>query len=300
MGGAVSPPFCLTWGQTMVEVMEIMATSFRRSQHALLLWVPLTLQQATADPHLCLRLLDTHGKVWVSLFWGYCSFFLVLGMHKVLFVQSKSLFPQPCVSSGSSMVGLMAISSKRACAIPRSAAPRAPAFAAGHCWPAPPQETLTHMSCSVSVGPLGPDVHKVCLSLQVSQAGMGFDSKCNFAPPTILLGLLFWPWMWGIFFLVGSNILLLTVIQQRAVIFEFSQEKMSTCPTPPSSSATSPVTAYNHSAFSRWDATCSLNDVFRLRTIHICQISTFHVNIQLHSDYNPCWASNLKVQRYIF
>ena len=27
---------------------------------------------------------------------------------------------------------------------------------------------------------------------------MGFDSKCNFAPPTILLGLLFCPWMWDI------------------------------------------------------------------------------------------------------
>ena len=29
---------------------------------------------------------------------------------------------------------------------------------------------------------------------------MEFDSKCNFTPPTILLGLLLCPWMWGIFF----------------------------------------------------------------------------------------------------
>jgi len=27
---------------------------------------------------------------------------------------------------------------------------------------------------------------------------MGFDSKCEFAPPTILLGLLLCPWVWGI------------------------------------------------------------------------------------------------------
>ena len=27
---------------------------------------------------------------------------------------------------------------------------------------------------------------------------MGFDSKCEFAPPTILLGLLLCPWAWGI------------------------------------------------------------------------------------------------------
>ena len=40
---------------------------------------------------------------------------------------------QSCVSSGGSMVGLMATSSKRAYAIPRSAAPRAPALLAVHC-----------------------------------------------------------------------------------------------------------------------------------------------------------------------
>ena len=37
----------------------------------------------------------------------------------------------------------------------------------------------------------------------MSLADMGFDSKCDFAPPTVLLGLLFCPWMWGIF----SNLL---------------------------------------------------------------------------------------------
>ena len=85
---------------------------------------------ATADPHLCHRLMDTHGQVRVSLFWGHCSFLLGPGVHKVLFVPSKSLFPQSCVSSGSSTVGLMVTSSKRAYATPRSAAPRAPAPAA--------------------------------------------------------------------------------------------------------------------------------------------------------------------------
>ena len=29
---------------------------------------------------------------------------------------------------------------------------------------------------------------------------MGFDTKWDFAPPTILLGLLFCPWTWGTFF----------------------------------------------------------------------------------------------------
>ena len=36
---------------------------------ALLYSVPPTLQQATADPPLCWRDLDTHGQVWVSPSW---------------------------------------------------------------------------------------------------------------------------------------------------------------------------------------------------------------------------------------
>ena len=76
----------------MVVVMKIMATSFKSPLHTLLHSVALTLQQATANPHLCQRLLDTHGHVWVSLLWGHCSFLLGPGAHKVLLVPSKSLF----------------------------------------------------------------------------------------------------------------------------------------------------------------------------------------------------------------
>ena len=53
---------------------------------------------------------------------------------------------QSYVSSGSSMVGLMATSSKRTYAIPT---PRAPVPAADHCRPAPPQEMLTVLSRSL-------------------------------------------------------------------------------------------------------------------------------------------------------
>ena len=92
---------------------------------ALLHSVPLTLQQATTDPCLHQRLLDTQGQVWLSLLWCHCSF-LLGPSAQVLFVPYKSLFPQSCVSSGGSVVGLMATSSKMAYAIPKSAAPRAP------------------------------------------------------------------------------------------------------------------------------------------------------------------------------
>ena len=84
-----------TWGQTMVEVMKIMVTSFKGPMYALLHSAPPALQQATADPCLCRRLLDTYRQVWISLLWGHSSFLLGPGAHKVLFVPAKSLFPSP-------------------------------------------------------------------------------------------------------------------------------------------------------------------------------------------------------------
>ena len=98
----------------------------------------------TQWPRPCSRPPLTHasaGDSWTltgksgSVSCGVAAPFSWVLVYKVLLVPSKSLFPQSCVSSSSSLVGLMATSSKRAYAIPRSAAPRAPAPVAGHCWP---------------------------------------------------------------------------------------------------------------------------------------------------------------------
>ena len=94
--------------------------------HALIHSVPPTLQQATADPCLHWRLQYTHRHVWVSLLWGDGSFLLGPGAHNVLFVLSKGLFPVLC-KFWWLYGGLVVTSSKRAYAIPRSTAPRAPA-----------------------------------------------------------------------------------------------------------------------------------------------------------------------------
>ena len=83
----------------MVEVMKIMVTSFQRPCGHTAVFSALTLQQITVDPGLCQGHLDALGQVWVRLLWGHCSFLLGPGEHKVLFVPSKSLFPQSCVSS---------------------------------------------------------------------------------------------------------------------------------------------------------------------------------------------------------
>ena len=110
-----------------------MVTSFKRSHAGAVALSAPNPAAGHRQPCLHWRLLVTHGQVWVSLLWGHCSFVLGPRVHKVLFVPSKSLFPQSCGSSGGSMVGLMATSSKRAYAIPRSAGPKAPAPASGHC-----------------------------------------------------------------------------------------------------------------------------------------------------------------------
>ena len=60
-----------TWGQTMVEVMKLMAPRSKGPMHALRQAVPPALQQATANPRLHWRLLDTQGQIWISILWGH-------------------------------------------------------------------------------------------------------------------------------------------------------------------------------------------------------------------------------------
>ena len=102
---------------------------------------------------------------------------------------------QSCVSSGSSIVGWMATSFKRVYAIPT---PRVPIPAADHCWPVPHRRCWNTILSQSLWGPWVLVRTRFVWALWASLAGMGFDSECEFAPPTILLGLLLCPWMWGI------------------------------------------------------------------------------------------------------
>ena len=87
-GWGCVPSLLFTWGQTMVEVIKIMVTSFKRS-HVLLHTVPPTLQQAVINTRLRSRLLHSHGQFWISLLWGHCPFLLGPGAQKILSVPSK-------------------------------------------------------------------------------------------------------------------------------------------------------------------------------------------------------------------
>ena len=195
MGEAVFPPCYLTWGQTIVEVVKIMVTSFKRSHEPT---ATLSAPNPASGHHWPMPALETPGHSWASLSQSLVGSLLLSPgsqwKHKVLLVLSKSLFHLSCVSSGSSMVDLMVTSFRRAYSIPRSTAPRAPVPGAVHCWPIPLQETLKHSSVSVSVG-LWVLVHtRFVWALWASLTDMGFDSKHDFAPHIILLVFFLCPW----------------------------------------------------------------------------------------------------------
>ena len=203
--------------------------------HALLQSLSPTLQQDTINPLLCWRLLDTHRQVWAVSCGVTAPFSLVL-VHTLFCVSSKSLFPQSCVSSDGSMVGLMVTSSKRVYAIPRYAA---------HLEPLPPLLTFTFAGdtqtqfwlsvCGVSGSWCVQDLFEpyehlwqvrglilnVILPLLSSCWGFSFA-----------LG-------YGVSFLLGSDSLQSTVVQQQVIVLEFLQEKMSAHPSILPSYATS-------------------------------------------------------------
>ena len=135
-GWVCVPPCCLTWDQTMVEVMKIMATSFKSS-------------------HVCTATLSAPDPAA-----GHC--------RPTPLWETSGL---SCASLAPSLVGLLLLfpgswcTQAFVCALQESVSPpRAPAPAAVHWWPTPLQETLKHSSGSASVGTLGPGAHKVWLS----------------------------------------------------------------------------------------------------------------------------------------
>ena len=92
----------------------------------------------------------------------------------------------------------MVTSSKRTYATPGYAAPRAHATATDdpylHRTHSNTQRQVWLSLCGVSW------CAHFCLSLPSVSDGYGFDSKCDFTPSIILLGLLLCTWMWNIFF----------------------------------------------------------------------------------------------------
>ena len=116
-----------TWDQTMVEIMKIMATSFKRSHAG-----TATLSAPNPAAGLHWRLLDIPGKSGSVSCGVTAPFSWVLVHTRFCLCPPRLCFPVLC-KFWQLYVGLMATSSKRAYAIPTSAAPRAPAPVAVHC-----------------------------------------------------------------------------------------------------------------------------------------------------------------------
>ena len=133
MGRAVFPPCCLTWGQTMVEVMKIISTAFKRS-HACT--APLSTPNPAAGHCQPAPPLETPGHSQASLGQSLIGLLLLSPGSSCpqgsVYALQESVSPVLC-KFWQLYVGLMATSSKRAYAISRSTAPIAPALASVHC-----------------------------------------------------------------------------------------------------------------------------------------------------------------------
>ena len=80
----------------MEEVMKIMVTSFKRS-HART--AALSAPDPAAGHHQPMphqRLLDTHGQVWVILFWGHYSLLMGPSGQNVCLCPLRDCFPVLC------------------------------------------------------------------------------------------------------------------------------------------------------------------------------------------------------------
>ena len=125
-GWGYIPHLLFTWDQTMVEVMKIMATSFKRSHAGT---ATLSVPNPAAGHCQPMPLLETAGHSQASLGQSPVGSLLLSPGSRCTQVSACALqeyISQSCVISRNSMVGLMVSSSKRAYAIPRSAAPKSP------------------------------------------------------------------------------------------------------------------------------------------------------------------------------
>ena len=127
------PSLLFTWGQTMVDVMKIVATSFKRP-HACT--ATLSAPNPAAGHRQPTPPPETPGHSQANL--GQSLVGSLLPFPGSWYIQDSVCALQESVSQSyisfdSSMVGLMVTSSERAYSIPRSTAPRAPTPAAVHC-----------------------------------------------------------------------------------------------------------------------------------------------------------------------
>ena len=200
MGRTVFPPCFLTWGQTTMEVMKIIVTSFKWS-HA---GTPAVSVPDPAAGHCwTMPLPEIPGPSWsslISLLWGHCSFFLGPGVDKILFGLLRVCFPSPVSVLAALLLGCWRPLTRGLVPYPGLLYPEPMPL-----WQATAEPYLhgrhSNTVLAQSLWSLWVLVHtRFVGGLWVSLMDKKLDLKCNFAPPTVLLGPFLCPWALGIFF----------------------------------------------------------------------------------------------------
>ena len=198
MGGAPFTPCCLTWGQTMVEVMKIMLTSFKRSHAGT---AALSSPNPAAGHHWPTPPLETPEHSWASLGQSLVGSLLLSPgswcAQGFVCVLQESVSPVLCkfwqlhggvngyfLQRGLCHTQVYCTQSPCPCSSPLLT-----------CTSAGDSQTPFWLSlCGVSWSWYS---QGFVWALWASLAGMGFDSKHDFAIPSIFLGLLLCPWILG-------------------------------------------------------------------------------------------------------
>ena len=192
MAGAVFPPCCLTCGGGNEDGGDLLQ-KVPRVHCCTKCSGPLLTHASAKDSW---TLMGKSGSASV----GVAAPLSSILVHKVLSVPPGLCFPVLCKFwqfSGGVNGDLLQEGSCRT----QVCCTQSPAPAAGHCWPTCTSigdtQTLRHSGLAQCLWRLLVRT-RFCWVLRVSLAGVRFDSKCSFAPPTVLLGLLLC--LWGKFF----------------------------------------------------------------------------------------------------
>ena len=90
------PCLLFTWDQTMVEVVKIMATSFKKSHAGTATPSAPSPAAGHCQPTPPLETSEHSGQVWVSLLWGHYSFLLGPGAQGSVCALQESVSPVLC------------------------------------------------------------------------------------------------------------------------------------------------------------------------------------------------------------
>ena len=159
MGRAVFPPHYLTCGQTMVEIMKIMGTSFRRSHSGTAARSALgpVAGHCQPTPHS-----ETSGHWWASV--GQSLLGSLLLSPRSWYTQGFTCALQESVSPVLCKIwqlygGVNGDLPQEGLCHTQVCVPRASVPEAVHCWPVPPQEILKQFWLSLC-GIFSPRSHK--------------------------------------------------------------------------------------------------------------------------------------------